>query len=385
MPEKKEILEYLRNKQKEQEIDAKVNGINLWVLLGALALVIWQIIASINAPIWFQQDLILRVLLVTEAVYLATFFAKKRQGISGDIRYSSEDDEGSFELLFEAVLLFMPPALFVAVVDKRWSAIALLIFGMIFICIAISMMASGLTQGNGKKKFPDPTFGSTKRTNARFVFGFLAVLIAVIVDQSCLLWLDLSSTSVDSLKILTLVAAAFLLLLIAVRRRLRTSAVLWTYEMETDIVLGVISAKVALSRIENRALGSRVKDVMDESIEDIEKQFSELSSMLVSCRQDLASVYDIPHQYQAERTSRITNAAELPRIQIKKLISDISELKEYLDKLASPNRTKYRPDLLTLLESLAIKHKNYEKRVVHEKEILESLIIETKSVIVTGP
>ena len=143
MTDKKEVLDYLRNKQKAQEIDAKVNGINLWVLLGALALVVWQIIASLNAPIWPQKDLILRVLLVTEAVYLVTWVSQKSQGITDDIRYSSDSGESSFEGLFLAVLLLMPPGLFVALVDRRWSAMAILVIGLLFTSIALGLMASG--------------------------------------------------------------------------------------------------------------------------------------------------------------------------------------------------------------------------------------------------
>ena len=32
MADKKEIFDYLRNRQKAAEIEAKVNGVNLWVL-----------------------------------------------------------------------------------------------------------------------------------------------------------------------------------------------------------------------------------------------------------------------------------------------------------------------------------------------------------------
>ncbi|MDP3797647.1 MAG: hypothetical protein Q8R06_10935 [Polaromonas sp.] len=385
MTDKKEVLDYLRNKQKAQEIDAKVNGINLWVLLGALALVVWQIIASLNAPIWPQKDLILRVLLVTEAVYLVTWVSQKSQGITDDIRYSSDSGESSFEGLFLAVLLLMPPGLFVTLVDRRWSAMAILVIGLLFTSIALSLMASGFIKGSGKKKFPEPSFGLTKKANARAEWIVIAVLVAVTVDQAWLLWLDLSSASVDSVKLLTLLAAAFLLLLIAVRRRLRTDAVLWTYEMETELVLGVISAKVALSRIENRALGPRVKDVMDEFIEDIEKRFSELSSMIAKCSEDLAAAHEVPAKYQVERSSRIAGAAGAPRAHIEKLFLDIAEFDEYLKKLASPNRTRRRPELLGLLESLGLKQKDYETRAAREKKALESLIADAQSSINSNP
>jgi hypothetical protein len=378
LADKKEVLDYLRNMQKAQEIDAKVNGINLWVLLGALALVVWQLVATLNAPVWFQHSLILRVLVLTEAIYMLTVFARKSQAITEDIRYQSDYDESSFERLFEALLLVMPTGLFLALVARSWSVIFLLVFGAVFTTMTVVSITSGLRKGSGeKRKFPKPSFGLSKITSTRIQCGVVLVLIAVTLDQAWQLYRELNSASVESMRVLTLLAAAFLLLLIAVRRRLRTDAIFWTYQMETDLVLDVISAEVALSRIENRALGPRVKDVMDEFIEDIEKRFSELSLMTAKCRENLATVHEIPMQYQAERSSRIAGAAASPREHIDKLLLDIAEFGEYLKELASEMRT--RPELLPLLDSLSLKQKDYETRVRGERGSFESLVGDAQS------
>jgi hypothetical protein len=60
MADKKEVLDYLRNQQKAAEIEAKMNGVNIWVLLGAIAVVAWQLTAGSVARLWNEPELVLR-------------------------------------------------------------------------------------------------------------------------------------------------------------------------------------------------------------------------------------------------------------------------------------------------------------------------------------
>jgi hypothetical protein len=88
MADKKEIFDYLRNRQKAAEIEAKVNGVNLWVLLGAIAVVTWQLIGSVGTGMWDRPELILRMLLCAEALYMLTWLAWSVRRGREEVRYS---------------------------------------------------------------------------------------------------------------------------------------------------------------------------------------------------------------------------------------------------------------------------------------------------------
>ena len=383
---KKEILDYLRNKQKAQEIDAKVNGINIWVLLGAMALVVWKIIATLDAPIWTQQSLILRTLVLTAAVFFLALITGKSQSVTDEIRYKSDNEQSSFESLLSALIMLMPTGMFVLLVERSWSAIALLLLGIALVAKDIFLITSELFKRRATNgKFPKPALGMTKLSDARASFVLVSFFTTITFDQAWQLIREMKSVSVDSVKVLTLVAAAYLLVLITMRRRLRTAAVLWTYEMETAIVTGAISAEEALRQIEYRALRPRVTDVMKKFIEDTEKQFSDLSLLIATCRENLSSVNRIPLEYQAERTSRTDETTALARAHLDKLHHEIGEFAIYIKQLALANRANSHPNLLPLLADLELKHKNYERRAGDEKRTLESLVQEAKTLFRTKP
>lgn len=380
MTEKKEILDYLRNKQKEQEIDAKVNGINIWVLLGAMALVIWQLISTLDAPIWLEHSLILRTLVFTEAVFVLILFTGKSQFVTDEIRYSSDKKESSFEWLFAALLMLIPTGMFIVLVGRSWSAIVLFILGIALTASEVVSITTKLFKRNVKNsKFPKPSLNITKLLDARISLGVIGCFTAVTIDQVWQLSYELKSASVDSVKVLTLLATVFLLVLITVRRRLRTAGVLWTYEMETTVVTGAISADEALRQIEYRALGPRVTDVMQKFTEDTEKQFSDLSLMIATCRENISSVNRVPLEYKAERSSRIYDMTAPIETCLDSLRQDIAEFANYIKQLALSNQVLARPGLFPLLEDLKLKHKNYESRAGDQRKELDSLIQDAKS------
>lgn len=384
MSDKKEILDYLRNLQKAQEIDAKVKGINIWVLLGALALVLWQLIATLNTPIWLQNTLVLRTLILSEAAYLLMWFAGGRlHAVHEEIRYKSDDKESTFESFLEALIFLTPTGLFVLLVERSWSAIVLLIFGIMLTVNAVDSIVSNLFKESEKKrKFPKTLFGPTKLKKARISCVYFVLFMVITVDQALQLSRELSSASVDSLKVLTLLAAAFLLLLTTMHHKLRTAAILWTYEMEAGLVVGSISAEVALSRIEYRALGQRMNDVMEEFYKDVDTRFSVLPNMISFCKERLALVISsVPLEFQAERSSQITKIAASSKAHLEKLQLDIAEFGEYIKELALPNKARSHPDLLLQIDTLKHKHAGYESRAASEKNTLESLITSAQSLI----
>lgn len=380
--EKKNVLDYLRNKQKAAEIEAKVNGINLWVLLGAIAFVLWKLLDYLGSTIWSQEALILRTLVITQAVFLINWIARPSRGIRDEVRYMSiRDIDVPFVRLFECLLLLVPSALFLYRVEISVSVSFLGLFGVLLTVIVVTTIFEKLSAKHfdHEKKFPEPRFGLTTKSDLKSDVILIGLLVWTIVDHAWRLYNQVDSISVESAKALALISAFYLLLLIATRRRLSSHANDWLYELETDVVLNVVSSDVALSRIENRALGPRLKDVMDKFLDDVERKFSGLASALEGCQRDLMTVCEVPVDYQAERAARIQAAAAESKLYIEKLSKDIDEFNEYVQKLAARNTKTPRQDLGALLESLKARGAIYEGRVAKSKEELNSMITAAKA------
>jgi hypothetical protein len=95
MIDRKEVFDYLRNKQKSAEIEAKVNGINLWVILAAVAIVLWQLVESIGSNLWSHYPLIFRALICAEAMCWLVWMGDGIALTGDDIRYTQA---GVYEL-----------------------------------------------------------------------------------------------------------------------------------------------------------------------------------------------------------------------------------------------------------------------------------------------
>ncbi|WP_372716872.1 hypothetical protein [Immundisolibacter sp.] len=377
MADKREILNYLRNRQKAAEIEAKVNGINLWVLLGAIAFVIWQLIPSLQTDIGAHKDLILRVLLCTEAIYLTSLFMSPTTGISEEVRFTSQPshDTGSalLRIVTGAFLLF-PPALFSLVIGKSFSALLTGLFGLAFLGFGIFSIAKQLANNEPEvARLPKPHFNPTRRSDVivTIVTGLLFLL--AITEQLSAISMQIGSADTNILKALALIASLYILVLISIRRLLRNQSLLWTYELETDLLLESISPEIALRRIEHRALGPRLRDVMDRYFDDLDKIFSELDVLTTECKAKLAEIPDIPSRYAAERAARIDTAISGPKSRIDAILQECRELSKYLDKLDDQQPGRRRPAVIALLPSLRNRHKDYEERAKKARSELEAM------------
>lgn len=377
MIDKKEIYDYLRNRQKAAEIEAKVNGINLWVLIGAIAIVAWQLIPSAQTNIWSHQEIILRVLLLAEAIYLISFCMSPTSGISEEVRYSSQDwpeTESALLGMAAGTVLLLPPALSLLVVGKSFSAFPAGLFGLAFVIIGTFSITKQLIGDRTEAiRLPKLQFRPTKRSNiiATVIFGLLFAIS--IVEQSMSIWEKTGAVSGETLKSLALIAALYLLVLISLQRLMRSHSLLWTYELETDLLLDAITPQIALRRIEHRALGPRLRDVMDTFFDDLDNKFGEWDALSIDCRAKLAEVPNIPAQYITERETRIANAIEAPSRRVEAILRECSELSEYLKKLHEQQRGRKQPAVIALLPSLIGRHKEYEGRAKKAKAELETM------------
>lgn len=282
MAEKKEIFDYLRNRQKAAEIEAKVNGINLWVLAGAISIIAWQLLGSLEQTFWSQPEAILRTLLCTEGLYILSSWGSvhRRQQ---EVRYSQTklaDIESPFLVLLHGTSLLLPPLLSLIYVGKTLGSIILGLFGLVIVITSIMAIGSRLFYLRAKtEKFPKPDFEPTTRGEMIFVILSGVAFSMAVLEQIKFGWEHRGIMSVTFAKQLALLAALYLLALLIVIRKLRSNRIAWTYELETELLLGSITAEVAARRIEHRALGPRLQDVMDRFFDDLDCRVKILGSL----------------------------------------------------------------------------------------------------------
>lgn len=374
MADQKEVLDYLRNQQKAAEIEAKMNGVNIWVLLGAIAVVSWQLTASPAAKLWNDQELVLRTLVAVVALNMLSWLIRRSGQQGEDLRYSTSifvDIESPYLVLLKGILLLAPPAGLIVIADKSAGTIALGLLGFSFVAFSVVAILKPLFQAKSvKERFPKPEFGLTPRANVAFDLVFGVLFLAAIVEQIAYVSRVHGGLSMEEARQMVLLAALYLLIIITVGRRLQNDSIAWTYEMETDLVVGAISAEVAVRRIENRRLGPRLQDVVDRFFDELDERFGALDSMRQECSDKIASAKQVPKEYPAERASRVQEASALVAKQIDDLSADCKEFKTYLAKLEPKLAGNSQP----VFASLTSRHKSYEDRARTAKLELDRLL-----------
>jgi hypothetical protein len=373
MADRKEVLDYLRNQQKAAEIESKVNGVNVWVLLGAIAVVGWQLISAPSAKLWSDYELTARILVASVALHMLSRLISKSGSDSAELRYSQsnffEVDSPSL-ILLRSVLIFLPPFSLWLLAGKSVGAIVLSLFGLLMIIFSlISILKPLLPESQKSEKFPKPEFGLTKRADLVGDLLFTTLLLVAFIEQIAHIRGMQGGISIADAKAIVLLAVLYLLVLITVTRKQQNDSIAWTYELETEIVLGAISPEVAIRKIENRRLGPRLQDVVDRFFDDLDQRFAELDLKLTECTEKINAAKKVPEEYSAERAARITAASEGTANQINSLVADCKEFGEYLAKLDK----KLGGGRKAVLGSLKTRHYLYNERARTAKLQLERL------------
>jgi hypothetical protein len=378
MGDKKELLDYLRNQQKAAEIEAKINGVNIWVLLGAMAVVSWQLTASPAGRLWNDFELILRTLVASVGLYGLSWFIRGSIAERDELRYSGtifDDVDSPYLVLIKSVLILLPPAGLVVIAGKSVGTIFLSLLGTIFVVLSIVFILKPLfPASSSKEKFPKPNFGQTKQAGLIFSLLFAALLVVAIAEQFMHLINIQGGVALDDAKQMVLLAVLYQLVLIAVSRKLQNDSIAWTYELETDLILGAISPEVAIRRIENRRLGPRLQDVMNRFFDDLDRRFRALETMLDECTEKMQAANKVPEQYPAERAARVREASARVTDQIDGLIADCEDFKSYLKRLEQKPSAGNRRVLTPILESLKARHELYNDRAQTAKSKLRRLL-----------
>ncbi len=366
MADRKEVLDYLRNQQKAAEIEAKMNGVNVWVLLGAIGVVGWQMISVPAAKFWNDYELVARTLVAAAALYMLAPLTRKSSSGRDELRYSQSnfsEVDSPFLILLISTLIFLPPAALWLLTGKSVGTIVLSLFGLCFIILSlISILKPLFPQSQTIGRFPKPEFGMTRRADMvnDLVIGVL--FIVTFVEQIVHIASTQGDASIDESKPIMLLGVLYLLMLIAITRKRNNHSIAWTYELETDVVLGVISPEVAIRRIENRRLGHRLQDVVDRFFDDLDQRFTEVDSKLAECIEKITAAKEVPEQYPAERAARVKAASDDLASGIDALAADCKEFRDYLAKLEQKSGGGRKALLAPVLTSLKVRHKLYEER-----------------------
>lgn len=378
MADRKEVLDYLRNQQKAAEIEAKMNGVNVWVLLGAVAVVGWQLTSVPATRLWSDNELIARTLVAATALHMLSRFIGRSDGERDELRYSPinlTEVDSPFLMLLMGVLMFLPPVALWLLAGKSVGVIVLSFVGLALITIgSISILKPLFPASKKRERFPKPEFGLTRRADVVGFLVFSILLIVTFADQVAHFRDIEGGVSIDDAKPMMLLAVLYLLVLITVNRRQKNDSIAWTYDLETDVVLGVISPEVAIRRIENRRLGPRVQDVLDRFFDDLDRQFTEVDSKLTECTEKINAAREVPEQYPAERAARVKDASEDVASRIIALAADCKEFREYLVKLEKKPSGGRKAVVAPVLASLKARHETYEEHARTAKLQLERLL-----------
>lgn len=366
MTDKKEVLDYLRNQQKAAEIEAKMNGVNVWVLLGAIAVVAWQLTSVHAARLWSDHELTARALVAAVALHMLTWLIRRSSNQRDELRYSQtnlSEMESPFLVLIMGLLLALPPIALWLLAGKGVGVIVSGGIGLALVVLSsIAILKPLFSMDQVKERFPKPEFGLTRRADVAgdLVFG---VLLLVGLGEQIAYFLNMrGGVSIDEVKAVMLLAVLYLLVLITVSRKQRNDSIAWTYDLETDLILGSITAEVAVRRVENRRLGPRLQDVMDRFFDDLDRRFAEVDTKLLECAERIRSAKEVPEQYPAERAARLKAASEDVTAQIDSLAADCKEFRDYLAKLEYKPSGRRRSVLAPLLAGLKVRHETYDDR-----------------------
>lgn len=377
--QKEQVVDYLRNRQKAAEINAKVSGVNLWVILGAIAIATWQLIESWDQAVWTHLDETLRVLLCVEAAFFLGSLSSSHNSIRDELRYNvarPADLDSPALWLAGGLWSLLPPVLFSIVVGKSMSLAIVSFFPVVGTAIGVMACASRLFKGKpNTSRFPKPRFVSTRRVISMIglVMGF--GLSWAIYDQVMTSTGFTNLMTTGAVKTVALISAIYLLVMVLIDKRRGSHAIRWTYELETDLLLGLVSPAVALRRIEHRELGPSLADVMNNFFDELDKNIGVLDESLIICGEQLKGVIEVPATYPTERQARYIAAVEKPVEHFDKVLGEIDELTKYLKQLSVPFDSR----ISTILKKSVEGADAYLRQVKERKSRFDTLLSTAKT------
>lgn len=374
MSEKKEVLDYLRNLQKSAEIEAKVNGINIWVLLGAISIVSWQFLNLFDAQLFEQKEVCVRIVLIAEALYLFSWSCLPTKGVRNDLRYSrinDEDIESPVLWLVEGCLILTPVVLIFIISGFEFSVLLIGFFGVMITIVGIkAIFARVRNSQESNRNFPEPTFGITVKFDSISDLVFCGIFLFVAIAQMDAV-IQATPIEMAHVRAFLLLAAFYLLCMVAIRRRRNSHGIQWTYELETDVLVGSVSPEMAIRRIENRSLGPKFEDVINKFFDEFSKKLGSFGPVFEKFEDDVKKIFEIPIQFSAERESRMAVAKKDCERILEELKNYLEDFSKYLEKL---NKKNSDPRVSAVLQSMYAKRNSYQLEIAQLRSKFDLLL-----------
>ena len=370
MADRKEIFDYLRNQQKRDEIESKINGVNVWVLVGAIAFLVWQLIEKYGTSIWNKPALIVRSILCAVLTAIIIEAMNSSDPKTDEIRYVrwSKYSYPLAPLQFLSGLLMFSPALYgwfifgseIATISLTLLCGVSLVYSFVLFYNDISL------KFNGIQRVPKLPFASPRSRLIKYTIILMAIFLAALGEQCWYLMNEIKASGAhgkEYLSILSLTGTLYLLFLILISRGHKLQAANWTYELETQLLLNEITTDFAANRIEEQTLGRAFQPIKDGFFRDLDNKLIAFNQSIVNrvaLVQEISTQLEVSHEERAIKLDEATSESKNILVELKRLCD---ELGTNLNELDNPRNANQRNHLNKLIPDIRNRYAGYVAKV----------------------
>jgi hypothetical protein len=372
---KKEIIDYLRNKQKAAEIESKVNGVNIWVILGAIGIVIWQFLGTYDLGLGFPLQLFLKACLITEAVFvLVNAKIPIPIATSKEVRfkaYSNNQHEYPFLTLFTQSLIAIPPAAFIAKFGWSFSSVVLLALNLA-VLIAFTYSYGRLIFVRKRKRFiPKSQLAPEVKPMAWIAISLCALMFAVVIIELMSIFRHLDLITEHSVKVTLIALAAFWLTYLLLCRHRQLFSDSWVYDLESELVLGVTTASEAIKILEHRLLGPKLSGIIEDFFHELNGKLDGLENRVEQLKKDVKRIEELYEENDPKKGDAIMNLDESLVDNLGALTQYHDDFMSYLEELINANYLTNRLAILKISKNATLE----AKRCAQKGQLLQNEVL----------
>ena len=186
----------------------------------------------------------------------------------------------------------------------------------------------------------------------------------------------LPNLDVGAGKIPILFVATFWLIILLLDIQQKHYSDAWTYRTERELLLGLITTKDALQRIEQRYLGAKLSEVIDDFWREISIQQEYVKKLLQELKDESAKINVIPTEYSEERRSRSLKAVKPVSDALNKLIADHEEFSSYSKEMMASQTLLRNKKIIDAIKNMNSQH---SQSLAISKALAEEFNIERKA------
>lgn len=353
--QRKEIFDYLRNEQKQEEKRSKVSGLTSWALVAAVCLLIWEITKLDRLAVSAQTlDLTIRVLAIAWLLYIsANITIKDRNDKS--LRFQNLGDF-SFKapvLVLGSIIWFFVPCVAYSV---RFTSFAPI--NAIPAALLLGLLKIGLDRiFDGTGRFPAPRFNSQGFSDSLYtVIGFSIFLLLQVQQDIKSIANGFGVLSMNEIRSVLLLVAIYWVIYLLLEKQVTTLTADWAHRIERYLLIGTIDAKEAIRQIEQRVLGTRLSIVLDEFWDELRSEQRQCESDVKDLQDALAKIQTIPEEFSSERASRLSKPTTTAIASASRVIKLHKELRRFTAAALKSQKNNPTPIALRAFQKLLEQH-----------------------------